>query len=541
VAQDSRFGILIEAQNRAGAALAEAQRQVQLLGLTAGGAAGQTKKFDDASAALSRTMSAVQRDVQNSVASMTQFGSVLTTIGGPVGAVALAVTGLGAAMLGLAQHAGSVQEQMQNVTERTGLTASTVGALTIAANEAGSSFEAISPGLDLFNRKIGEAAQGNKDAQKAFSDLGVEIRDRLTGALKSSDQLIEQTGKALDGIAEPSERARLAMELFGRSGSRFLTVLSADLEENRKRAEELGLVYTGQLAESAKQADQSFDKLGTATKGLTNSLGVIAAISINPLVEQFAKLAENVAKSAKASADYAALVRANPQIFYAGFTRTADGGLTGGFQVRPSTPTSTPYGPMPQEGPRAAQGYSMGSRASDAFGMADAIASALLKAVEMRIGDTSLVSGAYDSTPMKGGTLMEPAAEAVTRAEQALQDSTWDLAHGIGGAVGELVLAGDRGEAAIRALGQAIVSFIAQIASQSIGGPAGGLVSGLIGSFGALFQSGASPQRSPQAGGSVTNHFNVNLAPNSDRKETRRWIRESLMPELASELGSGRY
>jgi hypothetical protein len=301
--QESRFGILIEAHNRARAALAEAERQVKQLQTTTDGAAGSTAKMNRASEAMGRALGAVRRDVEGAAAGMSRFGGVLTSVGGVVGGLALGITGLAGGMLLLARNAGNAQEEMDNITERTGLAAQTVGALKIAAAEAGLSFQQLSPGLDLFNRKIGEAVQGDEKAIETFKDLGVTLRDEVTGALKSTDQLLEDTAAALNGIAEPSERTRLAMETFGRSGSRFITALSADMEENRKRAEELGLVWGEDLANVARSVDSSFDRMGTAMEGLGKSLAAIAAVSLEGLVGQIADLAEWLARAAKHASD----------------------------------------------------------------------------------------------------------------------------------------------------------------------------------------------------------------------------------------------
>lgn len=597
MSSNSRFGIIIEAHNRARAALSEVDRQLKDLDRTMGGAATRGNALAQSGGSISRAMAAVQRDVLASTGSLGTFGRVLGGIGGPVGLGLTAIAALGASMVGLAKHAANVQEELQNVSERTGLTAQTIGALQIAATEAGSSFQNISPGLDLFNRKVGEAVQGNKDAEKAFKDLGVSIRDDLTGALKSSDTLLEETAKALGEISAPSERARLAMELFGRSGSRFITILSADMEENRKRAEELGLVYTGTLAEAAKKSDQSFDRLGTSVKGLTNSLGVMAAISLNPLIDQISKLAESMAKAAKQEADWAAQRKTQPfGQMWVGFGRKPDGTPTGGYPVYPNVgaPTTVPYGPM-QMGPAAAGGRQPGYPNVD---WEEVLGLARFRGTQPKLN--LLPEGRFAGQPMEELAPSVDAAlssfeEFITQFEnwnellvstadsqgnvnesaaafKAVMDETepaWvraansaaafkvglsNVAGSVGSALGQLAITGGNAVEAINQVARAIVSMIASIAAAQIAGPAGPFVAGVISSFGTLFQSGSAPSRSPMmsgapsrssmsaapAGGSVVN-VNFNVSPSSDRSATRRWVRDDVMPAIAAELATGRY
>jgi hypothetical protein len=300
---DSRFGILIEALNRSQAAMREAQLGLLNLEKGANGAARGATQLNGASAALSRTMAAVARDVQGSASSLGTFATVLGSIGGPIGAVALTIAGLGVGMVGLARHAGIVEEEMEHLRERLGLSTGAIGALKVAASEMGLSFDSLTPGLTIFNRKIAEARLGIGDADQSFRKLGVAVRNEFTGALLSTETILSNTARKLEEIQDPAERARLAMELFGRSGGRFIAVLSQDLEALKKRAIELGVVFEGDVAIAARKADIAFDRMGTAMKGLTNSLGAIAAIKLQPLIEQLAAVAEWLAKAAKSASE----------------------------------------------------------------------------------------------------------------------------------------------------------------------------------------------------------------------------------------------
>lgn len=235
---------------------------------------------------------------------------VLAALPGAFSIVGLAIGAAAVGLTALAKHAAEVQEQTENLQVRLGYTAEGIGALRIVASEAGVSFDAIAAGVDRLNRQVGKAREGNEEAQKSFKELGVSLEDQH-GKFKTTEELTSQVAHALMQIQDPAERSRLAFETLGRGGARYLRALQFDMEESKKRALELGITLSGNLKEGAIKADQSFDRLGTAMHGLWNSLSGIAAVSIAPLIEQVASLAEVLAKAAKSAADlYAGAAKA---------------------------------------------------------------------------------------------------------------------------------------------------------------------------------------------------------------------------------------
>jgi hypothetical protein len=65
-----------------------------------------------------------------------------------------------------------------------------------------------------FANKIDEAAQGSSKAQKAFSSIGVSLKDLRTLA---PQELFEKTIKSLASVEDTAKRNALAMDMFGRA------------------------------------------------------------------------------------------------------------------------------------------------------------------------------------------------------------------------------------------------------------------------------------------------------------------------------------
>lgn len=329
MASDQRLGILIESQNKAHGAIGQAiddvkrfEQALKQAKHTADGSLASNQRLGKAAVDLSvakgklsvatvganrltqqlagsQGLLATSLTATAEAASMSAgaFGRFAASLGG-VGLLAGAVAGLGVIMTGLARHTANVAEESENLQAQLGMTARGVGALKVIAGESGVNFETLSMAVNRLNVRIGEARHGNEDASKAFRQLRVSLSD-ANGNLKTTEQLTSEVAQALLRVIDPAERARLSMETFGRGGTRGLRALASNAEEADKKALALGITIEGNVKAAAERADEAFDSLGGAIEGFSNSIGAIAAMSINPLIEQFVKLAEAIAKAAK--------------------------------------------------------------------------------------------------------------------------------------------------------------------------------------------------------------------------------------------------
>jgi hypothetical protein len=65
-----------------------------------------------------------------------------------------------------------------------------------------------------FANKVDEAAQGGEKAQKAFTSIGISLKDLRT---LTPEQLFEKTTKSLADIEDTTKRNAMAMDMFGRA------------------------------------------------------------------------------------------------------------------------------------------------------------------------------------------------------------------------------------------------------------------------------------------------------------------------------------
>jgi hypothetical protein len=187
-------------------------------------------------------------------------------------ATAAATLAGGAGIAALTKAAADDMDQMSKLQDRLGVTTETMSKLTYAANLADVSFEELKTSLQFMLRNTAEAAAGNEGMRKTLDDLGISF-EKIRN--QSPDEMFYTYAKALEGIENPAEKAKIATELFGRSGAVMLQMLkdgTDGLAELSKEAERFGAVISQQAAYNAAEFNDSLTRIGSALKGVRNAL-----------------------------------------------------------------------------------------------------------------------------------------------------------------------------------------------------------------------------------------------------------------------------
>lgn len=137
---------------------------------------------------------------------------------------------------------------------------------------AGTSMDTCKGGLKKLTDAIDDANNGNKTAIERFERLGISVDD-LKG--KSREDIFGMTIEALQNVSDETERAALANDVFGKSGSELAPLLNQGADATRaalEEAEKYGMVMSNEaVAASAAFCDAQAKLQGTFT-GLKNSI-----------------------------------------------------------------------------------------------------------------------------------------------------------------------------------------------------------------------------------------------------------------------------
>lgn len=167
--------------------------------------------------------------------------------------------------------------QAELTAEKTGLTTEAVQELGYAASTVNVSSEEMSHGLGHMARSMVEASQGSKEAQQAFSRLGVKVTDS-TGKLRGTSDVLDDVADAFAKLkADDPNKQALAMQIFSRAGLELIPVLtkgSAGLRQLAADAHEYGDVLDDSAIATTKDYTDANIRLNAIFQGLKNTIAI---------------------------------------------------------------------------------------------------------------------------------------------------------------------------------------------------------------------------------------------------------------------------
>lgn len=203
------------------------------------------------------------RGLQNASKKLKAFGDAITGWGQKMTAIGAAVT---APLIGSAKAFSEMGDRMAKMSQRTGISVETLSELAYAAELSGADLDTLEGSLRKMQKAIVAAAEGSESATDALGQLGLTVED-LRGL--SPDQQFKLIADRLSQIQSPAVKAALAMELFGKSGTQLLPLMSEGakgIEALQQQARDLGLTMSTEDAKAAEALNDAFDTLWKVVK-----------------------------------------------------------------------------------------------------------------------------------------------------------------------------------------------------------------------------------------------------------------------------------
>lgn len=203
------------------------------------------------------------------------FKDLRTSVAGispVVGALGSAFAGL--SLTGLAQEAIRVADELKNLGQQTGVSASFFSALQFEIEDAGSSLQSFASAITFMNRKIGEATSGNKAAIETFESIGVSLED-LQGLDPQQQFLL--LSNAVSELGTDADRTGAAIDVFGRGIKQLIPLVSQGgdaIESMAQKQIELGNALS---QEQIDRIDDFGDAMGRWSHEIkNNTIGAFA-------------------------------------------------------------------------------------------------------------------------------------------------------------------------------------------------------------------------------------------------------------------------
>lgn len=209
---------------------------------------------------------AVSRSFESLSTKATSVGAGMAGIGAAIG---------GALALVNAKGLIDVLDGLDEMSEKTGVSVEKLSELRYAGETSGTSLEALSSGFSKLSKLIAEAAGGGKEAQSVFQSLGVEFKN-TDGTLRKQEDVLGDVADKFAGYEDGAGKAALAQKVFGKSGADMIGILNLGkqgIADLRTEAQQLGAIYSGDLAKDAATFNDNLKKLELASQAAAISIG----------------------------------------------------------------------------------------------------------------------------------------------------------------------------------------------------------------------------------------------------------------------------
>ena len=200
-----------------------------------------------------------------------------------------------AAITNFSKNLLQVGDRLQKVSLQLGISVEQLEIYQFAASQSGVNTEALNKSLQKFSINIGEAGTGAKTQVEAFEGLGISIHD-TNGNLKDSPALFAEVATAISNLQSPTEKIRIATDLFGKSGVELVPLLNAGeqgIKNFEKTLRDAGGIIGGDAADAMAVFNDKIDILGTGLRGKLAP----ALVAILPALTFLAENIEGVAKA----------------------------------------------------------------------------------------------------------------------------------------------------------------------------------------------------------------------------------------------------
>lgn len=213
-----------------------------------------------------RSLEEIERQAQQTGAVISRMEGGLDVLGAGFARVTRFAAAFGVALT-LGAGIGFAKDIMQTVgslgTLADQLTTNTtyLQAMQTAATGANVKIDDLEKGAAAFALKIGQAAEGNKEAIETFQRLGVKILD-ARGAVRPFNDLLTESAQKLDRVENANVKVALSTEVFDKAGRKMLSLLpelSKGQEALSLQAERAGTVIS-------PEAIEKWDRLGSAAE-----------------------------------------------------------------------------------------------------------------------------------------------------------------------------------------------------------------------------------------------------------------------------------
>jgi phage-related protein len=201
--------------------------------------------------------------------------SVIGTAAKVGAGIAAGVGAAGATLLGIANKTAETTDRIDKLSQKIGVSRQGFQEWEFILSQSGTDIEKLQMGMKTLVTQVDQADKGVGKGADNFARLGVSVRDS-TGSLKDQETLFNEVMVALQNMEDGTEKARIANELLGRSGSELMPLLNGaagSIDAMKQQVQELGLVIGDDAVDAGVVFTDTMDQIKRTLGAVMTNIG----------------------------------------------------------------------------------------------------------------------------------------------------------------------------------------------------------------------------------------------------------------------------
>lgn len=227
-----------------------------------------------------------------------QLGGKITAAGKALAPFSAAATAVLGTLTGIGVKAASTADDILTLSKQTGISTDQLQLYAAAADLVDVSVETMAKSQQKLKKSMMSASEGGAVAER-FAALGVAVTD-ANGNLRDSNDVFQDTIKALGEMENETERDAIAMDIFGKSASELNPLIEdagATYEKVSQMLSEHGLSpLSEEELQRANEFKDSLDTIKMVFQQVIQIVGAKIAGVLQPIIE---KLVDKVTQFAE--------------------------------------------------------------------------------------------------------------------------------------------------------------------------------------------------------------------------------------------------
>jgi hypothetical protein len=172
--------------------------------------------------------------------------------------------------------------QLQDISDRTGVAASDLSRLGVAAKLNASSQEEVNDAVQKLSKSIAEASKGTGAQADAFASLGIKVKD-ASGNIRPTIDIFNDISNSFAGAEDGAVKLKIAQDLLGRSGSNLIPLLN----QGSNALGQYKAQFSEEFIQQAADFNNNLDKLIIRFKTLSATILGPVVTALNNFFEYF--------------------------------------------------------------------------------------------------------------------------------------------------------------------------------------------------------------------------------------------------------------